>query len=281
MKFQTILLFAAAASFVFANGLEVSEDEDIVDTTSTEGLPAEGLPADIPVLAGDNNDAGMDYNDAGIESDIDDTLDNTPADEPIDTAVNIPAGEPIDGYSNIPASEPIDGYSNIPAGEPIDGYSNIPAGEPIDAYGNIPADESIGAADNIPAADYAPVDAAAAETPAEAGDSNPADAADIAEASDDYGDNTTEANVDSLDAADVADVADVTVDGDEAVNVDDLDAEDAENAEDSAVEDDYSSDSTLAAAGIAGAAALSSAGIFLWIKKSKKETFENSPLNMA
>ena len=57
-------------------------------------------------------------------------------------------------------------------------------------------------------------------------------------------------------------------------------AEDGDAAEESAAEEEDSSNAGIAA-GIAGAAALSSAGIFLWVKRSKRSEVETNPLTMV
>ncbi|ORY24032.1 hypothetical protein LY90DRAFT_118112 [Neocallimastix californiae] len=194
MKFQTILLFAAATSFAFANSLEVSDTEDVAPVNE----------------------------DAGVASEPEAPADETKAEEN-------PADE--DAQEN-PADEDVE--------KPEDDV----------AENDTPADDET--KDDETKSD---------ETPADA------------EGSDDY----DEENGQATDAAD-GEGSDDYNDEEGTGKVEDQDVKDAE--EDSADEEE-GVDGTTVAAGIAGAAALSSAGIFLWVKRSKQSAVESNPLTMV
>jgi len=202
MKFQTILLFAAATTFAFANSLEVSDTEDVAPVNEDAGVASE------PEGPADESKA-----------------EENPADE--SKAEENPADDEAEKQDDDVAEN------------------------------DTPADDS--KAEETPSKDDAEGD-------------KPADA-DAAEGSDDY----DEENGNATDAADGEGSDDYNAE-EGTGNVEDQDVKDAE--EDSADEEE-GVDSTTVAAGIAGAAALSSAGIFLWVKRSKQSEVENSPLNMA
>jgi len=204
MKFQTILLFAAATSFAFANSLEVSDTEDVAPVNEDAGVASE------PEAPADETKA-----------------EENPADET--KAEENPADE--DAQEN-PADEDVE--------KPEDDV----------AENDTPADDET--KDDETKSD---------ETPADA------------EGSDDY----DEENGQATDAADGEGSDDY--DAEEGTGkVEDQDVKDAE--EDSADEEE-GVDGTTVAAGIAGAAALSSAGIFLWVKRSKQSAVESNPLTMV
>jgi len=237
MKFQTILLFAAAASFAFANSLEVSDDEGAVapNSSTDAGISSEpetGLDEpSIPEGTEDTPSGG----DADVASSDNVPSDSTSADVPADSDSTTPG----DSDSANPS---VDTDSSNPSID-TDAANPDDAGEASDDYGESNPIDSV---DGVDAAD------ANGEGSDDYGEGNPAEGT------------TTNNTVDSLDANDV--------------NGESANAADAGEA--SADEDDSSMDSAVAA-GIAGAAAVSSAGIFLWIKRSKRSELESSPLNMA
>lgn len=177
--------------------------------------------------------------------------------------------------------------------------ADTPAGNEV-----TPDSGDVASADNTP--DNAdsietPDNADSIETPADStttndtpitDSSNPSDdIANAGEGSDDYGDDN------GINAADNAGVADGDAAGEgsddyneqpaeggeaEGVNANDVNGENAEGdaAEQSADEEEDSSNAGIAA-GIAGAAALSSAGIFLWVKRSKRTDVETNLLTMV
>jgi hypothetical protein len=215
MKFQNILLLAAA-TLVYANALELSDDEtDLAPNTEDIGISSEP-------------ETGLDEPS---------TPDNTSLDAPLDAKDESPEENDIDSTiidNTSPESVEQEGDPEIDDSPDDASLDNAEAaGEVSDDYG---PDEAVKGAEG--------------------------------EASDDYGDDEkpTEGNsVDDLDVNDVdADAAGAT----------------SEVSEGEGEEDD-SSDTAAFAAGIAGAAALSSAGIFLWVKRAKREEIENAPLNMA
>jgi len=243
MKFQSILLFAATAAFAYANSLDVSEDEDAVAPGST--------------------DAGVSSEPEGIDNP------SNPS-NPLVTEIDIDADTPA-GNEETPDSGDVASSDNTP-----DNANAIDTPDNADAI-DTPADSTT--ADDTPLTDSAnPSDdiANAGEGSDDYGDDNGINAADNAgvadgeaagEGSDDYGDNEQPAEGGNAEGVDANDV-----NGE--------DGEDGDAAEQSAAEEEDSSNAGIAA-GIAGAAALSSAGVFLWVKRSKRSEVESNSLTMV
>lgn len=264
MKYYNALFLLSALSLTLANNLEVSDFEgnDVANSGFDAGF-------------GESSEPDIDHNEAPLENPIvPPSFPNTSNDTPIvppsfpntsnDTPVVPPSfpNTPVtDNTSDQTQNDSIPDFPSVDSEVPpvtdntsndstsndsVSGSDNTPsnedAGEGSDDYGN---DDSINNIDN------AQVPADNIENASVSGDNVIADTDDTnanGEGSDDYGE--TNAN-DTSDSANV--------------NNNDVNAE-AENSAD----EEESSTGTNAALGIAGAAALSSAGIFLWVKKSKR-----------
>ncbi|KAL6612505.1 hypothetical protein U3516DRAFT_664275 [Neocallimastix sp. 'constans'] len=168
------------------------------------------------------------------------------------------------------SSEPegIDNPSNPsnPLVTEIDIDADTPAGnEETPDSGDVASSDNT--PDNANAIDT-PDNADAIDTPADSTTADDTPLTDTAgEGSDDYGDNEQPAEGGNAEGVDANDV-----NGE--------DGEDGDAAEQSAAEEEDSSNAGIAA-GIAGAAALSSAGVFLWVKRSKRSEVESNPLTMV
>jgi hypothetical protein len=259
MKFYSALLLLSA-SLALANNLEVSDMENDVAGNGFDNGFGESSEPEI-----DHNTAPVENGNPSVPTYNTPSGNNVPASPPVTTNPTTPGtpgspSTPVDSTSGYPTDNtsgnyPTDNTSgNFPTDSTSTGYpgtdgisgndtpAGTPAGTPADAgeasddYGN---DASINNIDNapVPADGSSPV-------------GTTSDNAENGEASDDYGDTNA---VDNLDNADV----------------NSNDTNDA-GAEQSADEGDDSSNTGAIAAGVAGAAALSSAGVFLWVKRSKR-----------
>ncbi|ORX71706.1 hypothetical protein BCR32DRAFT_330081 [Anaeromyces robustus] len=270
---KVLLLLSAVVTFTYANGLELSEPED--------GANGENFDAGFA----ENSEPEVDHNIAPVESPIS----NPPAavSEPIDSIPN-----PTEETTLPPKQPPVDTSSSIPAGLPPKNPPSVPS---TPAAADVaPANQE--AADTIPSpsdtaglsngnveADSAeksePEDAAAGENVA-AGDDN-------GEGSDDYGDSKPVDQLDGIAPADTLDGANVSdgeqgADGINAADANDEgeqsspDGVEGAEAEKTADGNDEGLSPTSIAAGLCGAAAVSSAGIFFWVKKSKRQGYVQS-----
>jgi len=272
MKFyNALLLLTAALSLTLANNLEVSEDENDV--------AGAGLDAGF----GESSEPEIDQNEAPIE----------PPSIPPPSVPNTPSTPPSSGPSVPPPSS---GPSVPPpsSGPSVPPPSSGPSVPPPSSGPSVPPPSS---GPSVPPSAPVTDNTSADSVPGPVSDNTSADGinangvtADSGEASDDYGNDSSINNADNTQApADKADVSGDSANADNGEGSDDygeaenggaidnanVDSNDVANAnaeaagENSADEED-SSTGTKAAFGIAGAAALSSAGIFLWVKKSKR-----------
>jgi len=275
MKFYTALLLLSA-SLALANNLEVSDVENDVSGNGFDNGFGESSEPEI-----DHNTAPVENGNPSVptipngvpSANNVPSTNNVPSSPPVTTNPTTPGVpvSPVDNTSGYPTDNTTTGFptdntsSNYPTDNTSTGYpgsdsvsgnntpsgipSSTPAGTPVDAgeasddYGN---DAAINNVDNapVPADGVSP---ASGSTPAGAADGTN----NAGEASDDYGDTN---GVDNLDNANV--------------NSNDTHDAGAEQSADEAGEE--SSNTGAIAAGLAGCAAVSSAGIFLWVKRSKR-----------
>lgn len=264
---KVLLLLSAYVTFTYANGLEVSSLEDGVNGSNFDVGFGESSEPDFD-----------DHNVAPVEAPVS----NPPAgiSEPVTDAIPSPAD-----ISSLPPKTPPVDVNTIPAGLPP---KNPPKELPPSISTPIteaPSNQESG--DNIPSPDSASVNSGNVE--ADAGENSHDEAEGVAagdsaangEASDDYGDANPIDQLDGVAPADTLDNANVESDAEGAEAADGINAADAnagENSEeDGAAGESVDSTNTGAvAAGLCGAAALSSAGIFLWVKKSKRQGYVQS-----
>jgi hypothetical protein len=262
MKFyNALLILAATITLTLGNGLEVSDLED-------EGIAGDALDAGF----GNSSDieTDMDHNAAPIEEPVIvppslPSMDNTlPADSSVPPVTGTDGFVPLEGTEGIPADN---GVTSVPADN---GVTSIPADTsiPEDTGSQYPAADGISGQDvEIPdVANSSDVEPDNADVSAQGVDAPAAD--DNGEDSDDNGDSQ---QIDQLDGADIME----NLDNVDSANVEDTPAEADAPEEGSDVEDDGSNTGGKIATGLAGVAAVSSAGLFWYIKKSKHAGLES------
>jgi len=168
--------------------------------------------------------------------------------------------ESLDAGNDLPNTLPEgDDLPDTLPEEPVD----IPSTPPVtDDSADVASNEV--APSTEPTQEETPIDSANAEE-------KPVTEAANGEYSDDYGDSN---EIEKVDGADVAADDNIAAEIENVENADAAAADVGDDAEDSADEND-SSDATIAA-GLAGAAALSSAGIFIWVKRSRRTNIDDT-----
>jgi len=266
MKFyKALLLLSATVSLALANGLDISENE-------VEG--ASGLDAGF---GGDVSSTEIDQNVAPVEDEpvlpptppVPQTPPSLPPVPQDDTPVAPPSltpEAPVEPPSLTPVEPPQTDTIDSPAAE-----DNISAPPTVETGSNNQESANISGQDQTPPGAVSENDDNEANDAINSVDTAPADDAGIengddGEYSDQYGD---VAPVDALDSADVAGAeaeAEVGVNGGE---ISENDKDENEN------NNDDNGNAAKIAGGIAGCAFLSSAGIFLWVKKSKRSGLQS------
>ncbi|KAG4084067.1 hypothetical protein H8356DRAFT_1436439 [Neocallimastix lanati (nom. inval.)] len=267
MKFyNALLLLAATLSLTLANNLEVSdlEENDVAGTSLDAGF-------------GESSEPEIDQNEAPIEPPtiVPPSFPNTPSTPPSTPPSSGPSVPPPSTGPSVPP--PSSGPSVPPP-------STGPSVPPPSSGPSVPPSSPV--TDNT-SADSVPESPVSDNTSADGINANGV-TADSGEASDDYGNESSINNIDNTQApADSADVSGDSANADNGEGSDDygeadnsgvtdnagVNSNDVTNADaegENSADEEESSTGTKAALGIAGAAALSSAGIFLWVKRSKR-----------
>jgi len=245
MKFyNALLILAATVSLTLGNSLEISDVED-------------------ETLAGNVLDEGfggveLDQNQAPIEPPITPSYPTTTDDSSNIVPPTYPSSDNVQpNVDAIPATDAYAPAADETSGTTPDSTTTQPqedVGEVSDDYGNTDALDQIDNANVEPSLDNA----------------NDEAATDNAENSDDYGENEGVDAVDAINTVDAVDAVDAADTLDQAGNDVADDSADALNVDDATSDDEAdSSVGGTVAGGLAGVAALSSVGLFYYIKKSK------------
>jgi len=228
---------------------EINDDVPVSETHDAANVSEEETPINTnDATANDSEEeAPVTTNDASIESDGE-TQGNTPSSG--ETQGNTPSSGETQG--NTPSSDETQG--NTPA-----------SGE---TQSTIQVDETPG---NPPVSDETPVNPPASDETAGANDSELEEPVEVQdEGSDDYGD--AEGTIDQLDGAGVEDSE---ADDKPPEVTDEVPKPEADKAKAEEEEEDKSNKDRKIAAALGGAAAVASAGIFFYIRKSKRNGLES------
>jgi len=293
MKFQNILLFFAAATFAFASSVEISDQEDLVPTAD------QSIESDTEIIdkvqsineKSDEENVLLSENEKPNDNDEDD-------DDDVDVASDDKKPEDDDKAEDAVDTPKDDIKDEIEIDEDDDDVVVDTNKKPDDDVDVADHDENVSEEENEEKKPTTPKPAKTEEkpnsneVPAETKDEVPvAVDEDKGEASDDYGDDN---GVDALDAVDAGEASD---DYGNDASVDAVDAADTPDApvkneikktntktvrpaaqSEESEEENGSEPVVPYAAGVAGAAFLSSAGIIFWLKKSKRNSIEDAPM---